>query len=131
LLLGSHTLYMHALFISLAICLPTSINIVLLCLVSKLLASKRNFFGEFPLGLTLLLLRTDKSFSCFLLEAGQRFSKCITSLMPILVQLLASFSATNVNNTILFLMRCIQFHIKGSETSPRKMLMLSLLISQN
>ncbi|ONM60389.1 binding [Zea mays] len=54
------------------------------------------------------------------LEAGLRFSKCITSLMPILVQLLASSSATDVENTILLLMRCRQFQIEGSEAALRK-----------
>ncbi|ONM60398.1 binding [Zea mays] len=58
------------------------------------------------------------------LEAGLRFSKCITSLMPILVQLLASSSATDVENTILLLMRCRQFQIEGSEAALRKMLPL-------
>lgn len=62
------------------------------------------------------------------LEAGLRFSKCITSLMPILVQLLASSSATDVENTILLLMRCRQFQIEGSEAALRKM--LPLVISQ-
>lgn len=58
------------------------------------------------------------------LEAGLRFSKCITSLMPTLVQLLASSSATDVENTILLLMRCRQFQIEGSEAALRKMLPL-------
>jgi condensin complex subunit 1 len=62
------------------------------------------------------------------LEAGLRFSKCITLLMPILVQLLASSSATDVENTILLLMRCRQFQIEGSEAALRKM--LPLVISQ-
>lgn len=63
------------------------------------------------------------------LEAGLRFSKCITSLMPTLVQLLASSSATDVENTILLLMRCRQFQIEGSEAALRKM--LPLVFSQN
>ncbi|XP_021310250.1 condensin complex subunit 1 isoform X2 [Sorghum bicolor] len=63
------------------------------------------------------------------LEAGLRFSKCITSLMPILVQLLASSSATDVENTILLLMRCRQFQIEGSEAALRKM--LPLVFSQD
>jgi condensin complex subunit 1 len=58
------------------------------------------------------------------LEAGLRFSKCITSLMPTLIQLLASSSATDVENTILLLMRCRQFQIEGSEEALRKMLPL-------
>jgi condensin complex subunit 1 len=63
------------------------------------------------------------------LEAGLRFSKCITSLMSTLVQLLASSSATDVENAILLLMRCRQFQIQGSEAALRKM--LPLVISQN
>ncbi|XP_062190372.1 condensin-1 complex subunit CAP-D2-like [Phragmites australis] len=63
------------------------------------------------------------------LEAGLRFSKCITSLMPTLVQLLASSSATDVENTILLLMRCRQFQIEGSEAALRKM--LPLVFSQD
>jgi condensin complex subunit 1 len=62
------------------------------------------------------------------LEAGLRFSKCITSLMPTLVQLLASPSASDVENTILLLMRCRQFQIEGSEGALRKM--LPLVMSQ-
>ncbi|PVH65372.1 hypothetical protein PAHAL_2G476200 [Panicum hallii] len=63
------------------------------------------------------------------LEAGLRFSKCITSLMPTLIQLLASSSATDVENTILLLMRCRQFQIEGSEEALRKM--LPLVFSQD
>lgn len=58
------------------------------------------------------------------LEAGLRFSKCLSSVMPTLVQLLASSSATDVENTILLLMRCRQFQIDGSEACLRKMLPL-------
>lgn len=58
------------------------------------------------------------------LEAGLRFSKCITETMPTLVQLMASSSATDVENTILLLMRCKQFQIDGSEACLRKMLPL-------
>ncbi|CAL5071363.1 unnamed protein product [Urochloa decumbens] len=63
------------------------------------------------------------------LEAGLRFSKCVTSLMPTLVQLLASSSATDVENTILLLMRCRQFQIEGSDAALRKM--LPLVFSQD
>ncbi|XP_051213914.1 condensin-1 complex subunit CAP-D2 [Lolium perenne] len=63
------------------------------------------------------------------LEAGLRFSTCITSLMPILIQLLASSSATDVENTILLLMRCRQFQVEGSEAALRKM--LPLVFSQD
>ncbi|XP_072982901.1 condensin-1 complex subunit CAP-D2 [Typha latifolia] len=63
------------------------------------------------------------------LEAGLRFSRCITSLMPTLVQLLASSSATDVENTILLLMRCRQFQIDGSEECLRRM--LPLVFSQD
>uniref|UniRef100_A0A0D9X2G2 Condensin-1 complex subunit CAP-D2 n=1 Tax=Leersia perrieri TaxID=77586 RepID=A0A0D9X2G2_9ORYZ len=63
------------------------------------------------------------------LEAGLRFSTCITSLMPTLVQLLASSSASDVENTILLLMRCRQFQIEGSEAALRKM--LPLVFSQD
>lgn len=63
------------------------------------------------------------------LEAGLRFSKCIGAIMPTLVQLMASSSATDVENTILLLMRCKQFQIDGSEECLRKMLpLVSLLI---
>jgi hypothetical protein len=120
---------MHALFIP-PTCTHTSINIVLLCLISKLLASKQTFLGSFHWDLSYYYLEEIRVLVA-LLEAGLRFSKCITSLMLILVQLLASFSATNVDNTILFLMRCRHFQIKWSKTTPRKMLMLSPLISQN
>lgn len=58
------------------------------------------------------------------LEAGLRFSKCIAAAMPTLVQLMASSSATDVENTILLLMRCRQFQIDGSESCLRKMLPL-------
>lgn len=58
------------------------------------------------------------------LEAGLRFSKCIEATMPTLVQLMASSSATDVENTILLLMRCKQFQIDGSEECLRKMLPL-------
>ncbi|KAG1371126.1 condensin complex subunit 1 [Cocos nucifera] len=63
------------------------------------------------------------------LEAGLQFSKCITSLMPTLVQLLASSSVTDVEYTILLLMRCRQFQIDGSEACLRKM--LPLVFSQD
>lgn len=58
------------------------------------------------------------------LEAGLRFSKCISTTMPTLVQLMASSSATDVENTILLLMRCKQFQIDGAEACLRKMLPL-------
>lgn len=58
------------------------------------------------------------------LESGLRFSKCISATMPILVQLMASSSATDVENSILLLMRCKQFQIDGSEACLRKMLPL-------
>ncbi|XP_054795196.1 condensin-1 complex subunit CAP-D2-like [Prosopis cineraria] len=63
------------------------------------------------------------------LEAGLRFSKCICATMPTLVQLMASSSATDVENTILLLMRCRQFQIDGSEECLRKM--LPLVFSQD
>ncbi|XP_010554782.1 PREDICTED: condensin complex subunit 1 isoform X2 [Tarenaya hassleriana] len=59
------------------------------------------------------------------LEAGLSFSKCMSATMPILVQLMASSSASDVENTILLLMRCKQFQIDGAETSLRKMLPLA------
>lgn len=61
------------------------------------------------------------------LEAGLRFSKCVSATMPTLVQLMASSSATDVENAILLLMRCKQFQIDGSEASLRKMLPLVML----
>ncbi|KAM0947830.1 putative armadillo-like helical, condensin complex subunit 1 [Dioscorea sansibarensis] len=63
------------------------------------------------------------------LEAGLRFAKCITSTMATLVQLLASSSITDVEYTILLLMRCKQFQIDGSEACLRKM--LPLVFSQD
>ncbi|XP_050228689.1 condensin-1 complex subunit CAP-D2 [Mercurialis annua] len=58
------------------------------------------------------------------LEAGLRFSQCISATMPTLVQLMASSSSTDVENTILLLMRCRQFQIDGAEECLRKMLPL-------
>ncbi|KAH9608195.1 hypothetical protein KSS87_015780 [Heliosperma pusillum] len=63
------------------------------------------------------------------LEAGLTFSKCISATMPTLVQLMASSSAADVENTILLLMRCRQFQIDGSESCLRKM--LPLVFSQD
>ncbi|KAL2501833.1 hypothetical protein Fot_35681 [Forsythia ovata] len=63
------------------------------------------------------------------LEAGLRFSKCLSAMMPTLVQLMASSSATDVENAILLLMRCRQFQIDGSEASLCKM--LPLVFSQD
>ncbi|KAL9240003.1 hypothetical protein vseg_014269 [Gypsophila vaccaria] len=63
------------------------------------------------------------------LEAGLTFSKCISATMPTLVQLMASSSATDVENTILLLMRCRQFQIDGSDACLRKM--LPLVFSQD
>ncbi|GAA0170382.1 chromatin/chromatin-binding, or -regulatory protein [Lithospermum erythrorhizon] len=58
------------------------------------------------------------------LEAGLRFSNFLSAIMPTLVQLMSSSSATDVENTILLLMRCRQFQIDGSEDCLRKMLPL-------
>ena len=58
------------------------------------------------------------------LEAGLLFSRCLSSTMNTLVQLLASASVTDVENTILLLMRCKQFQIDGAEACLRKMLPL-------
>ncbi|KAG6694385.1 hypothetical protein I3842_09G045800 [Carya illinoinensis] len=63
------------------------------------------------------------------LEAGLRFSKCVSATMPTLIQLMASSSASDVENTILLLMRCKQFQIDGSEACLRKM--LPLVFSQD
>ncbi|XP_058210768.1 condensin-1 complex subunit CAP-D2 isoform X2 [Rhododendron vialii] len=63
------------------------------------------------------------------LESGLKFSKCVSATMPTLVQLMASSSATDVENTILLLMRCKQFQIDGSEACLRKM--LPLVFSQD
>lgn len=62
------------------------------------------------------------------LEAGLRFSKCVSATMPTLVQLMASSSATDVENTILLLMRCKQFQVDGSEACLRKMLPLVMFL---
>ncbi|VVB05952.1 unnamed protein product [Arabis nemorensis] len=59
------------------------------------------------------------------LEAGLRFSKCMSASMPILVQLMASSSASDVENAILLLMRCKQFQIDGAEACLRKILPLA------
>ncbi|KAL8147344.1 condensin-1 complex subunit CAP-D2 [Apium graveolens] len=58
------------------------------------------------------------------LEAGLCFSKCVSATMSTLVQLMASSSASDVENTILLLMRCKQFQVDGSESCLRKMLPL-------
>ncbi|CAN4109193.1 unnamed protein product [Withania somnifera] len=63
------------------------------------------------------------------LEAGLRFSNSVSATMPTLVQLMASSSGTDVENTILLLMRCRQFQIDGSEACLRKM--LPLVFSQD
>ncbi|GAB2227931.1 hypothetical protein Droror1_Dr00009760 [Drosera rotundifolia] len=63
------------------------------------------------------------------LEAGLSFSKCISASMPTLVQLMASSSATDVEYTILLLMRARQFQIDASEACLRKM--LPLVFSQD
>ncbi|WCJ33357.1 Condensin-1 complex subunit CAP-D2 [Euphorbia peplus] len=63
------------------------------------------------------------------LESGLRFSKCVFATMPTLVQLMASSCATDVENSILLLMRCKQFQIDGAEESLRKM--LPLVFSQD
>lgn len=67
------------------------------------------------------------------LEAGLRFSKCMSASMPILVQLMASSSASDVENAILLLMRCKQFQIDGAEACLRKILPLvwSLIMYHN
>lgn len=62
------------------------------------------------------------------LEAGLRFSKCMSDTMPTLVQLMASSSSSDVENTILLLMRCRQFQIDESEACLRKMLPLVMLV---
>ncbi|KAG2240838.1 hypothetical protein Bca52824_097053, partial [Brassica carinata] len=59
------------------------------------------------------------------LEAGLSFSKCMSASMPILVQLMASSSASDVENAILLLMRCKQFQIDGAEACLRKILPLA------
>ncbi|GMH29408.1 hypothetical protein Nepgr_031251 [Nepenthes gracilis] len=59
------------------------------------------------------------------LKAGLRFSKCISATMPTLVQLMASSSATDVEYTILLLMRCRQFQVDGSEACLCKMFPLA------
>ncbi|KAJ3683828.1 hypothetical protein LUZ60_014055 [Juncus effusus] len=63
------------------------------------------------------------------LEAGLRFSKQINSVMPTLMQLLASPNASDVEYTILLLMRCRQFQIDGSDECLKKM--LPLVFSQD
>ncbi|XP_039024885.1 condensin complex subunit 1-like [Hibiscus syriacus] len=63
------------------------------------------------------------------LEAGLKFSECISATMPTLLQLMASSSATDVETTILLLMRCRQFQIDGAEACLRKM--LPLVFSQD
>ncbi|XWS43069.1 hypothetical protein CRYUN_Cryun16bG0069400 [Craigia yunnanensis] len=65
----------------------------------------------------------------FSLEAGLKFSECISATMLTLLQLMASSSATDVENTILLLMRCRQFQIDGAEACLLKM--LPLVFSQD
>ncbi|MCO5559135.1 hypothetical protein L7F22_012727 [Adiantum nelumboides] len=62
------------------------------------------------------------------LEAGLYFTKCAASTMPILVQLLASTNASDVEYTIQLLMCARQFNIDGAESCLRKM--LPLIFSQ-
>ncbi|KAH0928393.1 hypothetical protein HID58_014120 [Brassica napus] len=59
------------------------------------------------------------------LEAGLSFSRCMSASMPILVQLMASSSASDVENAILLMMRCKQFQIDGAEACLRKILPLA------
>ncbi|KAL8493831.1 hypothetical protein ACS0TY_024848 [Phlomoides rotata] len=63
------------------------------------------------------------------LKSGLRFSKCMSSIMPTLVQLMASSSSSDVENSILLLMRCRQFQIDEAEDCLRKM--LPLVFSQD
>ncbi|CAH9068843.1 unnamed protein product [Cuscuta epithymum] len=63
------------------------------------------------------------------LETAVQFSKCMSATMPTLVQLMASSSATDVENTILLLMRCRQFQVDGSEECIRRM--FPLVFSQD
>ncbi|KAH7430593.1 hypothetical protein KP509_08G005100 [Ceratopteris richardii] len=62
------------------------------------------------------------------LEAGLYFTKCIASTMSILVQLLASSNASDVEYTIQLLMCARQFNIDGAESCLQKM--LPLIFSQ-
>ncbi|MCO5547427.1 hypothetical protein L7F22_000876 [Adiantum nelumboides] len=62
------------------------------------------------------------------LEAGLYFTKCAASTMPILVQLLASTNASDVEYTIQLLMCARQFNVDGAESCLRKM--LPLIFSQ-
>ena len=58
------------------------------------------------------------------LEAGLRFTKCVASTMPVLVQLLASSNGSDVEHTIQLLMCARQFNVDGAEPCLRKMLPL-------
>lgn len=58
------------------------------------------------------------------LEAGLYFTKCAASTMPVLVQLLASSNASDVEYTIQLLMCARQFSVDGAESCLRKMLPL-------
>eukprot|EP00250_Pteridium_aquilinum_P008672 c18119_g1_i1 orf=229-4548(+) len=62
------------------------------------------------------------------LEAGLYFTKCAASTVPVLVQLLASSNASDVEYTIQLLMCARQFNVDGAETCLRKM--LPLIFSQ-
>ncbi|KAI5084153.1 hypothetical protein GOP47_0000322 [Adiantum capillus-veneris] len=62
------------------------------------------------------------------LEAGLYFTKCAASTMPILIQLLASSNASDVEYTIQLLMCARQFNVDGAESCLRKM--LPLIFSQ-
>lgn len=62
------------------------------------------------------------------LETGLCFTKCAASTMPVLVQLLASSNASDVEYTIQLLMCAWQFNVDGAESCLRKM--LPLIFSQ-
>lgn len=65
------------------------------------------------------------------LELAVEFSKAITSSMPSLVNLLASSTVSDVQDSIALLLTCKQFEIAGAPEAIRKMLTLIFARDQN
>ena len=65
------------------------------------------------------------------LELAVEFSKSITSSMPSLVNLLASSTVSDVQDSIALLLTCKQFEIVGATEAIRKMLTLIFARDQN
>ena len=63
------------------------------------------------------------------LELAVDFAKCLTACMPNLVNLLASSTASDVQDSIALLLTCKQFEVVGAPEAIRKM--LSLIFSRD